>query len=371
MELCGSATTASFRRLRDRESLCGAERDMAPSASVPTGVASQVTGGSAPKRRDKLTKKKSVQRVVRLSRSLLRGSALRQLAPLVALAVGRTALIHATALTQGELFRTVFLGDRATFVRLLARNLLLCLVAALGESTKLFAEGTVALRWREALTGRAHAAFFGGTVYYRLCQLDRRIENAGEVIAGDVPLFTTELSTMVVETCTATTDAVFFMHQVRKTGGVLSIVAMLGYVAFGGSIVFGLSPNLARMHGRTRELEGRYHSLHARLRQWCEAVAFAAGEAVESSHLAAAFRALSRQTRAVLFRTWWYRVLFDFCVKYVATTFAIGLIIGPFFGGAHGHRAADSLALKAATLGRMRYHTDVIIHAFHGVGTVK
>ena len=152
---------------------------MAP--SVPTGVASQVTGGSAP-RREKLTKKKSVQRVVRLSRSLLRGSALRQLAPLVALAVGRTALIHVTALTQGELFRTVFLGDRAAFVRLLARNLLLCLVAALGESTKLFAEGTVALRWREALTGRAHAAFFGGTVYYRLCQLDRRVENVGEAL---------------------------------------------------------------------------------------------------------------------------------------------------------------------------------------------
>ena len=69
MELCGSATTASFRRLRDRESLCGAERDMAPSASVPTGVASQVTGGSAPKKREKLTKKKSVQRVVRLNHS--------------------------------------------------------------------------------------------------------------------------------------------------------------------------------------------------------------------------------------------------------------------------------------------------------------
>eukprot|EP01052_Picozoa_sp_SAG31_P018549 SAG31_NODE_1318_length_8823_cov_3.108780_5_plen_151_part_00 len=63
-----------------------------------------------------------------------------------------------------------------------------------------------------------------------------------------------------------------------------------------------------------------------------------------------------------------FRVVFDFFVKYVATTFAIGLILGPFFGGRRS--AADSVAAKAATLSAMRYHTDVIIGAFTGVGAV-
>ena len=327
--------------------------------------------GSGDRRKGKrLSKKESVKQVVALGAGLLRGSAARQVVPLAVLAASNTALIHVTARTQGELFRTVFLGDTPAFVRLLARNLVLCIGAAVFESTKTLAEGALALRWRTALTERSHRAFFTGTVYYRLGQLDRRIENAGELIAGDVPLFTDELATMLVETCTATTNAAFFLHQMRKTGGTQSVLAILGYVVVGGTVVFGLSPNLARMHGRTRELESRYRALHARLRQWCEAVAFAAGEAVEASHLKRAFRAVTKHTSGVLFRTWWYRVIFDFFVKYVATTFSVYLIMGPFIMGPRGHKSNDSLARKAATLGRMRYHTDVIIHAFGGVGAL-
>lgn len=336
----------------------------------PRSVSRSVGSGGGRGRGKRLSKKESVKQVVALARSLLRGSAARQVVPLAALAVAHTALTHFTARTQGELFRTVFLGDAPAFVRLLARNLVLCIGAALFESTKLLAEGALALGWRTALTRRSHRAFFTGTVYYRLGQLDRRIENVGELIAGDVPLFTTELSTMLVETCTSTTDAAFFLHQMRKTGGTQSVLAMLGYVVVGGTVVFGLSPNLARMHARTRQLESRYHALHARLRQWCEAVAFAGGEVVEALHLKRAFEAVTKHTRGVLFRMWWYRVIFDFFVKYVATTFSVYLIMGPFIMGPRGHKSSDSLARKAATLGRMRYHTDVIIHAFGGVGAL-
>lgn len=336
----------------------------------PRTVSRSVGIGGGRGRGKRLSKKESVKQVVALGRSLLRGSAARQIVPLAALAVAHTTLTHFTALTQGELFRTVILGDRPAFVRHLARNLVLCIGAALLQSTKTLAEGALALGWRSALTRRSHRAFFTGTVYYRLGQLDRRIENAGELIAGDVPLFTTELSTMLVETCSATTDAAFFLHQMRKTGGTQSVLAIFGYVVVAGTVVFGLSPNLARMHGRTRELESRYHALHARLRQWCEAVAFAAGEVVEATHLKRAFQAVAAHTGSVLFRMWWYRVIFDFFVKYIATTFSVYLILGPFIMGTRGHKSNDSLARKAATFGRARYHTDVIIHAFGGVGSL-
>ena len=45
------------------------------------------------------------------------------------------------------------------------------------ESTKTFAEAGYALRWRHALTGRLHTGYFSGTVFYRLAQIDRRVEN--------------------------------------------------------------------------------------------------------------------------------------------------------------------------------------------------
>ena len=51
-------------------------------------------------RRTKTTKQKSVKDVLALLRSLFRGSALAQLAPLAGLAVAKTALKHVSARTQ-------------------------------------------------------------------------------------------------------------------------------------------------------------------------------------------------------------------------------------------------------------------------------
>eukprot|EP01052_Picozoa_sp_SAG31_P018548 SAG31_NODE_1318_length_8823_cov_3.108780_4_plen_180_part_00 len=53
--------------------------------------------------------------------------------------------------------------------------------------------------------------------------------------------------------------------------------------------------------------QGRFRELHARLRQWSEAVAFAAARDIEASILGDAFRRLAAQTRRVLWRVAWYR----------------------------------------------------------------
>ena len=116
-------------------------------------------------------------------------------------------------------------------------------------------------------------------------------------------------------------------------------------------------------------MEGRFRGLHARLGAWSESVAFIGGEQAESALVRQSFKALRGQTEAVLWRTAWYRVIFDFFVKYVATSFAIVLVMGPFFGGTR--TAADRAVQKAATLASMRYHTDVVIAAFGGVGALK
>ena len=58
----------------------------------------------------------------------------------------------------------------------------------------------------------------------------------------------------------------------------------------------------------------------------------------------------------------------DFFLKYLATTWAVVLIIGPFFGG---HlRPADTIRGRAAMLSNMRYHTSVIIALFSSLGVL-
>ena len=58
----------------------------------------------------------------------------------------------------------------------------------------------------------------------------------------------------------------------------------------------------------------------------------------------------------------------DFFLKYLASTWAVVLIIGPFFGG---HlRPEDTLHGRAAMLSNMRYHTSVIIALFSALGVL-
>ena len=58
----------------------------------------------------------------------------------------------------------------------------------------------------------------------------------------------------------------------------------------------------------------------------------------------------------------------DFFLKYLASTWAVVLIIGPFFGG---HlRPEDTLQGRAAMLSNMRYHTSVIIALFSALGVL-
>ena len=55
-------------------------------------------------------------------------------------------------------------------------------------------------------------------------------------------------------------------------------------------------------------------------------------------------------------------------MKYLASTWAVVLIIGPFFGG---HlRPEDTLHGRAAMLSNMRYHTSVIIALFSSLGVL-
>jgi hypothetical protein len=55
-------------------------------------------------------------------------------------------------------------------------------------------------------------------------------------------------------------------------------------------------------------------------------------------------------------------------LKYLASTWAVVLIIGPFFGG---HlRPEDTLHGRAAMLSNMRYHTSVIIALFSSLGVL-
>ena len=78
---------------------------------------------------------------------------------------------------QGYMFRSAFLKRVPLFLRNLAENVTLCLVAATVESTSKRVLETVVLDWRKTLTSRIHKRYFDNMVRL-LCQQPFKMQHA-------------------------------------------------------------------------------------------------------------------------------------------------------------------------------------------------
>ncbi|KDD71951.1 hypothetical protein H632_c4114p0, partial [Helicosporidium sp. ATCC 50920] len=75
-----------------------------------------------------------------------------------------------------------------------------------------------------------------------------------------------------------------------------------------------------------------------------------------------------RHRARLLTRQWRFGMVQDLFLKYMGATVAVGLIIGPFFGGRL--RPDATVQGRARMLADMRYHTAVVISLFTAMGTL-
>jgi ABC-type uncharacterized transport system fused permease/ATPase subunit len=134
-------------------------------------------------------------------------------------------------------------------------------------------------------------------------------------------------------------------------------------------VIGNLSPAFGNLMSKEQQLEGDYRQLHSRLRSHSESVAFYGGQDREASHIEQRFKNLVRHMSLVLHTNWWFGMIQDFFLKYLGATFAVVLIIEPFFSG--NLRPDSSTIGRAEMLSNLRYHTSVIISLFQALGTLS
>uniref|UniRef100_A0A5B6Z6Q8 Putative Peroxisomal membrane ABC transporter family, PMP family isoform 1 n=1 Tax=Davidia involucrata TaxID=16924 RepID=A0A5B6Z6Q8_DAVIN len=293
----------------------------------------------------------------------------RDLLALVAVVVLRTALSNRLAKVQGFLFRAAFLRRVPTFFRLIFENILLCFLQSTLYSTSKYITGTLSLRFRKILTKLIHAHYFQNMVYYKISHVDGRITNPEQRIASDVPRFCSELSDLVQEDLTAVTDGVLYTWRLCSYASPKYVFWILAYVLGAGAAIRNFSPAFGKLMSKEQQLEGEYRQLHSRLRTHTESIAFYDGETREASHIQRKFKTLVRHMSVVLHDHWWFGMIQDFLLKYLGATFAVILIIEPFFSG--NLRPDTSTLGRAEMLSNLRYHTSVIISLFQSLGTLS
>ncbi|KAL9332697.1 hypothetical protein ACSQ67_002307 [Phaseolus vulgaris] len=206
-------------------------------------------------------------------------------------------------------------------------------------------------------------------VYYKISHVDGRITNPEQRIASDVPKFCSELSEIVQDDLTAVTDGLLYTWRLCSYASPKYVFWILAYVLGAGAAIRNFSPSFGKLMSKEQQLEGEYRQLHSRLRTHSESIAFYGGERKEEAHIQQKFKALVRHVHNVLHDHWWFGMIQDLLLKYLGATFAVILIIEPFFSG---HLRPDSSTLgRAEMLSNLRYHTSVIISLFQSLGTLS
>lgn len=325
----------------------------------------------------------SMSKKIRLKRSALKSlkalagillaqmgrKGMHNLLSLAVVVILRTALSNRLAKVQGFLFRAVFLGRLPLFLRLIAENLLLCLLQSAFFSTAKYLTGTLSLHFRKILTDRIHADYFQNMTYYKISHVDSRTTNPEQRIASDIPKFCSELCDLIREDLTAVSDGLLYTWRLCSYASPKYVLWILAYVTTAGVVITNLSPSFGKLMSKEQQLEGDYRQLHSRLRGHSESVAFYGGQDREASYIQHRFKTLVKHMNLVLHTNWWFGMIQDFFLKYLGATVGVVLIIEPFFSG---NLKPDTSTLgRAEMLSNLRYHTSVIISLFQALGTLS
>ncbi|KAJ1568214.1 hypothetical protein HK405_003259, partial [Cladochytrium tenue] len=160
------------------------------------------------------------------------------------------------------------------------------------------------------------------------------VDNPDQTITQDVDKLADQIKEVMYTMVLDPIMVVYYSYQtVAVSGTVLAPAIVLAYFLVSTSVVQLFMRPLVRLTYRKERAEGDLRSLHARLREWAEAVGFASGERAEAHRLdGTAARVLFAQRR-VLNRS---SVLFAVTetVGYYGAILAYAIIAIPVFSGA-------------------------------------
>lgn len=164
-----------------------------------------------------------IQQLVRLLRIMIPGPLSRESALLVlhtCTLVARTFLSVYVATLEGRMIKYIVRKDIANFTRMIVRWLAVALPATYTNSMIRYLESKLALAFRSQLVQYAYKQYFSSQTYYRVSNLDGRLENADHCLTDDVTAFTSSVAHL-------------YSHLTKPLLDIVIIVYALGRLAKG------------------------------------------------------------------------------------------------------------------------------------------
>ncbi|XP_026317096.1 ATP-binding cassette sub-family D member 2 [Hyposmocoma kahamanoa] len=255
----------------------------------------------------------------------------------------RTLLSIYVASLEGSIVKHIVQKDFRRFAALLLQWFSIAVPATFINSMIRYLESRLALAFRTRLVNHAYELYFKNQTYYRVANLDARIENADHRLTEDVSVFTQSVAHLYSSLTKPLFDLLLIVLTLAsyssKMKGNIFIGPGLSFIVIclTGQLLRLLSPRFGALAGEEARMKANLRHVHARLIAHAEEVAFYGGHKVELGQFQSAYKELVTQMTSVFNKKLWYIMLEQFFMKYVWSGTGMVMLALPILTGKHGN----------------------------------
>lgn len=236
--------------------------------------------------------------------------------------ITRTFLSIYVARLEGTMVKHIVRKDISSFAWLLATWFGVAIPATFINSLIRFLESKLAWAFRSRLVNEAYTRYLGNEVYYRVSNLDGRLDTPDHCLTDDIAAFSSSIAHLYSHISKPLLDAsliTFSLFQIARAQKANTTAGPLiaGIVVWGtGRLLRLVSPKFGQLVAEEASRKGHLRYIHSRIITNAEEIAFYSGEKVELGNLRDAYNSLVNQANKIHLKRLWYIMLEQFLMKY-------------------------------------------------------
>ncbi|CAG8440215.1 6042_t:CDS:10 [Scutellospora calospora] len=229
---------------------------------------------------------------------------------------------------NGHVVKAIVSRDRKTFIALaiVEFGFMMWPMSIVNNSLKLTISA-LSLAFRVRLTKYANKKYLKDIVFYKISNIDNRIQNADQLLTQ----FAENLSHLYSDLAKPIVDMVLFAYKLGEAIGKEAPIYMIAYFLASGVLLRAISPPFGKYTAIEQKLEGDFRFTHSRIINYSEEIAFYGGGEREQIVVNGSFDKIVKHIKKTYRLRFMNGIIDSVLVKYCATMTAYYLLARPVF----------------------------------------
>ncbi|XP_055586696.1 ATP-binding cassette sub-family D member 1 [Uranotaenia lowii] len=237
--------------------------------------------------------------------------------------ISRTFLSIYVAAMEGAIVKYIVRKDVKNFVLMLLKWFGIAIPATFINSMIRYLENKLALAFRTRLVNHAYKMYFSNQTYYKVSNLDGRIENVDHRLTDDISTFSSSIAHLYSHLTKPCFDLMLIGLAMARSSRRMKANIVMGpalatcVIGTTAHILRIVSPKFGQLVSEEANRNGYLRHVHSKIITNAEEIAFYGGHKVEHSQLQDAYSRLVNQMNNIFTQRLWFIMLEQFFMKYV------------------------------------------------------